>query len=74
MAQLFSLQMLPASLEARDQPGAPSGYAEEEGRCHSPSLKCLQVELRAQEGALHRESEGPCVHSPPWDPDPVQVK
>lgn len=41
VAELFSFQMLPAYPEAGDQPGAPGGHAEEEGRCQSPSQKCL---------------------------------
>lgn len=59
VAQPSSFQMLPAYPEARDQPGAPGGHAEEEGRCQSPSQKCLQEELRAQDGALTESQKDP---------------
>lgn len=74
VAQLFSFQMLPACPEGRDRPEAPDGHAQQEGRCQTSQEKPFQVlrehgpQLRAEEGALCRESGGPCVGhmTDPW--------
>lgn len=75
VAQPFSFHMLPASPEAGDRPEAPGGHARKAGRGQSSARKSGLALTSGQrkEPRTGRESAGPHVPSPFWDPDPLWV-